>query len=76
MQNIKAMTPYQGGSNEKMLVGPSLSIDDVIRAMTSLSPPSLQNIGGAAAPVAPPVATPPASTHNVKFEFGGAFFIA
>ena len=48
----------QGGSNEKILVGPSLSNDDVIRAMTSLLPPSIQNIGGAAAPVAPPVATP------------------
>ena len=48
----------QGGSNEKILVGPFLSNDDVIRAMTSLIPSSFQNIGGAAAPVAPPVATP------------------
>ena len=48
----------QGGSNEKILVGPSLSNDDVTRAMTSLLPPFIQNIGGATAPVAPPVATP------------------
>ena len=49
----------QGGNNEKILVGPSFSNDDVIRAMRSLLLPSIPNIGGAAAPVAPPVATPP-----------------
>ena len=66
MQRIEQLAIYQayiysliqGGSNEKILVGPALSNDDVIRAMTSLLPPSIQNIGGAAAPVAPPVATP------------------
>ena len=48
---------FQGGRRQKSFGRALCNIDDVIMVMTSLLPLTLQNIGGAAAPPAPPFAT-------------------